>query len=268
MRKKINVIFFFNGLRGYKIYKYLKKNKIVNYTKVFLAKKNLIPSLKSLKNGKIIKSLDDPEVINYLKKFDLAISGGFPYIFKERHIKLIKYGIINCHAGILPKYRGGSPLNWQIINNEKYFGISTLLVNDKIDGGDIICEKKFLLKKIYKILDLHKIVNKEFPFLVEKSIFKLINKKKLKKQKNTKSYFKQRSYEDSFLDFKNKKYIEIFNFVRALQKPYPKPYFFFQNKKVLISKIKKIKLKLKPGEIIKKNKYHLIGCKNSNIQVS
>jgi len=268
MQKKINVIFFFNGLRGYKIYKHIKKNKIVNRTKIFLAKKNLISKLNSLEGTKIIQTLDDPEVVNYLKKFDLAILGGFPYIFKERHLKLIKYGIINCHAGVLPKYRGGSPLNWQIINNEKYFGISTLLVNKKIDGGDIIKEKKFILKKKYKIMDLHKIVNEEFPFLVEKSIFKLINKKKLKKQKNTRSFFKQRSNEDSFLDFKNKKYIEIFNFVRALQKPYPKPYFFFQNKKVSISKIKKIQLKLTPGEILKKNKCYLIGCKNSGIQVS
>ena len=267
MRKKINVIFFFNGLRGYKIYKHIKKNKIVNNIKVFLAEKNLVSLFSTIRAAKVIKSLDDPEVTDYLKKFDLAISGGFPYLFKERHLKLLKYGIINCHAGILPKYRGGSPLNWQIINNEKYFGITTLLVNKKIDGGDIINEKKFILRKNYKIMDLHKIVNKEFPFLVEKSIFKLINKKKLKKQKNTKSYFKQRSNEDSFLDFKNKEYIEIFNFVRALQKPYPKPYFFFQNKKVLISKIKKIQLKLKPGEIIKKKKFHIIGCKNSSIQV-
>ncbi len=268
MQKKLNVIFFFNGLRGYKIFRHIKKNKIINNTKVFLAKKNLISSLSSLKNAKIIKSLDDPEVVNYLKKFDLAISGGFPYIFKERHLKLIKYGIINCHAGVLPKYRGGSPLNWQIINNEKYFGISTLLVNEKIDCGDIIKEKKFILKKKYKIMDLHKIVNKEFPFLVEKSIFKLINKKKLKKQKNNKSYFKQRSNEDSYLDFKNKKFTEIFNFVRALQKPYPKPYFFYQNKRVVISKIKKIQLKLKPGEIKKINKIYIIGCKNSSIQVT
>ena len=268
MHKKLNVIFFFNGLRGYKIFRHIKNNKIVNNTKVFLAKKNLISSPSFLRDAKIIKSLDDPEVVNYLKKFDLAISGGFPYIFKERHIKLIKYGIINCHAGMLPKYRGGSPLNWQIINNEKYFGISTLLVNEKIDSGDIIKEKKFILKKKYKIMDLHKIVNKEFPFLVEKSIFKLINKKKLKKQKNSKSYFKQRSNEDSFLDFKNKKFTEIFNFVRALQKPYPKPYFFYQNKRVVISKIKKTKLKLKPGEIKKINKFHIIGCKNSSIQVT
>ena len=40
MQKKINVIFFFNGLRGYKIYKHIKKNKIVNNIKVFLAEKN------------------------------------------------------------------------------------------------------------------------------------------------------------------------------------------------------------------------------------
>ena len=38
--------------------------------------------------------------------------------FKRKIFRLVKYGFLNLHAGLLPKYRGGSPLNWQIINNE------------------------------------------------------------------------------------------------------------------------------------------------------
>lgn len=158
-------------------------------------------------------------------------------------------------------------MNWQIINNEKYFGATTLLANEKIDGGDIIFEKKFLLKKRYDINSLHTIVNREFPKMVEKSIIKILLKKPLKKQKKLKSYFKQRSEVDSYLDFKNKSYYEIKNFVRALQKPYPNPYIYLEKKKLSFSHIKKISLKLRPGEILKKKKLVYIGCKNCTLQI-
>ena len=48
---------------------------------------------------------------------------------------------MNAHGGKLPQYRGGSPLNWQIINGEKYFGISVIKINKKIDQGNIITQK-------------------------------------------------------------------------------------------------------------------------------
>ena len=46
--------------------------------------------------------------------------------------------IINLHAGRLPKYRGGSPLNWQIINDEKEIGLSIIKIDSIIDHGPII----------------------------------------------------------------------------------------------------------------------------------
>ena len=48
---------------------------------------------------------------------------------------------INLHGGPLPAYRGGSPLNWQIINQEKEIGISIIKIDEGIDTGDIIEEK-------------------------------------------------------------------------------------------------------------------------------
>ena len=49
----------------------------------------------------------------------MNIFSGFPYIVKNNLYNLSRFGSINLHAGKLPKYRGGSPLNWQIINGEK-----------------------------------------------------------------------------------------------------------------------------------------------------
>lgn len=267
MINNLKIAFLFNGQRGLQIVRYFKKKKINNF-KIFLAKKNLQKKILNIfKREKIINNLNDRDMTSYLKKSDFAILGGFPYILPKKIIKFTKYGIINCHAGLLPQYRGGSPLNWQIINNEKKFGISTMLINEKIDSGEIICEKKFILKKSYDINDLHKIVNNEFPPLVERSIKKIIRGDFLKKQRFSKSYFKQRSEKDSLLNFKSKSFQEIKNFVRALQKPYPNPYIYYKNKRISFNKVKKSRFKLKAGHILQKNRSLFIGCKDCTLKI-
>ena len=124
--QKINhikkVAIFFNNLRGFHLSNYLKKKKFIItniITKKFLNKKILKKITK--KNYVLINNLESENLENFLKKqkFDLLISAGFPHLFKKNYLKISKFGIINLHGGKLPKYRGGSPLNWQIINNEK-----------------------------------------------------------------------------------------------------------------------------------------------------
>ena len=58
-----------------------------------------------------------------------------------------KYGTINLHASLLPNYRGSAPINWVIINNENFTGVTTFFIDDKIDTGDI----SEIKKKIYNI---------------------------------------------------------------------------------------------------------------------
>ena len=53
-----------------------------------------------------------------------------------------KFGTINLHASLLPNYRGAAPINWAIINGEKYTGVSTFFINNEIDTGNIILQEK------------------------------------------------------------------------------------------------------------------------------
>ena len=62
----------------------------------------------------------------------------YDQIFGKKILNLMKNKIINCHAGLLPFYRGRNVLNWALVNGEKYFGVTTHLINDKIDEGNII----------------------------------------------------------------------------------------------------------------------------------
>ena len=138
---RINIAIFYNNKRGFEVLKYFSKKKQKKYfiiKKIFLSKKNLIKSvfLKTKKfNPILIDNVNSKFVEKEIKKneIDIILICGFPYIFKKNIFDLPKIGSINLHGGPLPKYRGGSPLNWQIINNEKFIGISAIKIDKGID---------------------------------------------------------------------------------------------------------------------------------------
>ena len=72
---------------------------------------------------------------------DLFISMSFDQIMRRRMFDLPRLGTINCHAGMLPFYRGRSVLNWALINDEKALGITVHFIDDGIDTGDIILQR-------------------------------------------------------------------------------------------------------------------------------
>lgn len=53
-----------------------------------------------------------------------------------------KLGTFNLHASLLPQYRGAAPINWAVINGESKTGVTTFLLNDKIDEGNILLQKE------------------------------------------------------------------------------------------------------------------------------
>ena len=74
---------------------------------------------------------------------DLFVSMSFNQIFRKRLIHTPRLKTINCHAGMLPFYRGRNILNWALINDEKEFGITVHYVDEGIDTGDILAQETF-----------------------------------------------------------------------------------------------------------------------------
>ncbi len=56
-------------------------------------------------------------------------------------------GTFNLHASLLPNYRGAAPINWAIINRESYTGVSTFLIDEKIDTGQVLLQEKVEIEK-------------------------------------------------------------------------------------------------------------------------
>lgn len=141
-----------------------------------------------------------------------------------------KYLCIQFHSSDLPKYRGGSPIQNQILNNIVETKISAFKINNKIDCGNICLKEKINLKGTAQQIYIN-IENKIF-----RMIKKISTKKKITfiKQSGISSYFKRRKPEQSKINLKIIKNIhEFYNFIRCTDADeYPKAFFDYKNFKI------------------------------------
>ena len=81
-----------------------------------------------------------PEVVAQIAELepDLIVVAAFGQILPQTLLDVPKFGCINVHASLLPKYRGAAPIEWSIINGETVTGITTMQMNAGLDTGDIL----------------------------------------------------------------------------------------------------------------------------------
>ena len=154
---KINIVIS-NKKKAYGI-RYAKKNKIKIKIIDFSKKREINHLLKILK-------------FNNIKLICLA---GFLKILSKDFIKSFKGKIINIHPSLLPKYKGLNTHERVLENNEKFTGCSVHFVNEKLDGGKIILQKKIKIFKKDNVKSLKNRVLKEEYKLYPKSIIKIFS---------------------------------------------------------------------------------------------
>ena len=72
---------------------------------------------------------------------ELIVVAAYGRILPEDILNAPKYGAINVHSSILPKYRGAAPINWAILNGERETGVTIMYMAKELDAGDIICTR-------------------------------------------------------------------------------------------------------------------------------
>ena len=192
--------------------------------------------------------LDNPKKLklNYIKKINpkLIFFPDWSWIIPNEIVQ--KYQCICFHESNLPKFRGGSPLQNQIIRGIKNTKTSSFIMNEKLDAGDILLQKDLSLEGSLDDIFSRMISNDYF------LINKIINGK-FKKQKQTGKIttYKRRKPKESeliSLDF-SKKY--LYDFIRMLADPYPNAFIKIGKKKIIFKDIKYNGKKLEfKGEII------------------
>ena len=90
------------------------------------------------------KKVREPEVVEELSKLnaDVIVVVAFGQIIPKTILELTKYGCINVHGSLLPKYRGAAPIHWSILNGDKETGVTIMHMALALDAGDIISQVK------------------------------------------------------------------------------------------------------------------------------
>jgi len=221
-----------------------KGNYIYSKVKTLALEKN-IPVLQP---KKIKEEID--LVLSYQP--DLIITCAYGQIIPKEILDYPKYGAINVHGSLLPKYRGGAPIQHAIMNGDKETGITIMYMNELMDAGDIISTKSIPIldsDDCGTLFEKLSIVGRD---LLLETIPSIINgtNKRIKQNEEDVTYASVITKEDEHINL-DKSSLEIKNLIRALS-PKPGAYLLLDGKRIKIYKVQVIDKEYtgKIGEIV------------------
>lgn len=209
------------------------------------------------------------EFIKELKELkpDFICVVAYGKILPKEILDIPKYGCINVHASLLPKYRGAAPIQWSIINGDNVTGVTTMYMDTQMDTGDIILKKEVVIDKDETTGELWDRLADIGADLLLETIEKIKDGSAPREQQgNDYSLAPMLDKDMSKIDWNKLSTINIKNLVRGLN-PIMGAYTTFNNKKIKFWKVDIVDEKeflnkyeieynieeLKPGYIIYSN---------------
>jgi methionyl-tRNA formyltransferase len=178
-------------------------------------------------------NLKDPDFLSTIDdlKPDLMIIVAFR-ILPEILFSKARFGAINLHASLLPKYRGAAPINWAIINGETETGLTTFFLKQKVDTGNIIAQKGITISPLMTAGELHDIMAEQGADLLLETIRQVENKTVTTIIQSETEVTKAPKIfpEDCIINF-DQPVKKVHDFIRGLS-PKPGAYTFYQKKRL------------------------------------
>ncbi len=198
--------------------------------------------------------VSDAKFIDTLKKIapDLVVVVAFGQLLPKTLLDIPPMGCINTHASILPKYRGAAPINWAILKGEKTTGITTMLLDEGMDSGDILLIRETPIDDDETAGELAGRLSRIAAELLIETIAGLKNKsiRPIPQDHSKKTLAPILKKEDGYIDW-SKTPLEIKNHVRGMS-PWPTAFTTLFGEAIKIYRVETIKgdAKTDPGVVI------------------
>lgn len=184
-------------------------------------------------------TLRDAAVAEQLKEInpDAIVVVAYGKLLPKEILDIPKYGCVNGHASLLPKYRGASPIQWCIVCGETKTGITTMYMNEGMDTGDILEQTEVVIgdeETAEQLFERLSVISAE---LMVSTLSKLEKGEitPVKQNDNDATYAPIIKKEMAFIDFKAKTAKEICKAVRGYYS-WPCAYFFLNGKRIKVIK--------------------------------
>ena len=185
------------------------------------------------------KLRDNKEIVKILKDInpDVICVVAYGKIIPKEILEIPKYGCVNVHPSLLPKYRGSAPIQWAILNGDKETGVTTMYLDEGMDSGDIILQTETKINKDETSGKLWDRLSKIGAELLVETLERIENKTAPRTKQNddfTLAPMLEKS--QAKIDWENKTAQEIKNLVRGLN-PIMGAYAMLNEKKIKFWKV-------------------------------
>jgi methionyl-tRNA formyltransferase len=240
--------------------KIVGKDKTVSFNPVKkLALEENIPVFQPMRIRKDFEKLKNLDI-------DLIVTCAYGQIIPKEVLDMPKYGSINVHASILPKYRGSAPIQWCLFNNDDVTGVTIMYMDEGMDTGDIIKIKEIPILDSDNVGTLHDKLSKLGCDLLLEVLPTIFNKTNDRiKQGNNYTMAPMIKREDERLDF-NEEGKKIIGKIKGLN-PWPLANIIINNQEIKVLEAEFVQKKVDNTGIIKEiDKKNLgITCKDGII---
>lgn len=221
-------------------------------------------------NIKVIQPLKiDEDSVVEINSLDADLYFVFSYgkILPDNLINSPKFKSINLHPSKLPKYRGATPVPEMLKNGDKETALDLIIMNDKMDEGDIIAEHLLPVEPEDNATTLFEKIAKTTESFVPDSLFKYCNNElqAVQQDHSKATYCGKISKQDAKLDFKNQSAAEIVNLTRAYH-IWPNTYALLNNKRIKFYELQHSNETLNPGLCHVQDNQLFIGTKTTAIK--
>jgi len=184
------------------------------------------------------EDVNDPAVVETLESWDpdVIVMAGYSQILHEPILSIPDRGVLNLHGGKLPEFRGGSTLNWMIIEGESAGGVAVLFAEETIDTGDIVVQERFPIDPDDTIVDVIEKTDEIFPGLLTTALDRLEDGDLDPTPQSLAegSYYHSRRPRDGVIDWQRQTAREVNDLVRALAGPYPSAFTTYDGERLRI----------------------------------
>lgn len=186
------------------------------------------------------ESVKDKGFIEELRDInpDVIVVVAFGQILPEEILNLPPLGCVNVHASLLPKYRGAAPINWSIINGERFTGITTMYMDKGMDTGDMVYQQRIEIGPEETAGQLHDRLAALGAEVLVKTLEDIIKgtAPRIPQNHSQATYAPQLSRDDGRVDW-NQPAEKIYNLIRGTD-PWPGCFTFYEGIRMKIWKAK------------------------------
>ena len=183
-----------------------------------------------------VRNINDDDSVALLKELSPTVLCviGWSQILKSPALQSAEY-VIGAHASLLPHNRGSAPINWAIIKGEKTTGNTLMLLSEGVDSGDILSQRSFEITPYDSCRTLYEKVAQTNSVMILEFLKQVCEGRvdRFAQTHTDEDILPRRKPKDGLIDW-NKDASVVYDFIRALTKPYPGAFTYYQQQQVIL----------------------------------